>query len=184
MTKAEYIERYGEEAYKKKLEYQKAYRETNKDKVLEYWRSYRETNKDKVAECNKKYREANKEKITEQCKVYREANRDRINERMKEYRNTKNGRASNLLGGYKRTDKELNRGECTLTVEWIIENIFSGQVCHWCSESDWKKLGCDRINNDLPHTPENVVCSCEDCNINRGSKTYDEYRRLLNMKIA
>ena len=131
---------------------------------------------------------ANKEKYAEQRKAYDkkywEANKDKITERWKQYYNTKKGRAIILLSGYKQKDKKYNRGECTLTVEWIIENIFSGQVCHWCSESDWKKLGCDRINNDLPHTPENVVCSCDSCNSKRGRMTYDEYRRLLNTKIA
>ena len=154
MTKAEYIKRYGEEAYKKKLERIKA------------------------------YKQANREKYAEQKRVYYEVNRERLAEYWKQYHNTKNGRAIKLLSDYKRNDKKYNRGECTLTAEWIIENIFSGQVCHWCNESEWTKLGCDRINNDLPHTPENVVCSCEDCNVKRGRMTYDEYRRLLNTKIA
>ena len=167
-----------------RAEYNKAYYKANKEKFAEYNKAYYEANKEKRAERNKAYYETNKEKFAERWKAYREVNKERLVERNKEYRNTKNGRARNLLGDYRRRDKKLNRGECTLTAEWIVENIFSGQVCHWCGESNWMELGCDRIDNDLPHTPENVVCSCEDCNSNRGTKTYDEYRRLINTKIA
>lgn len=90
------------------------------------------------------------------------------------YRLTKNGRALSLLHGYKKSDKEHNRGECTLTKEWIIENIFTSK-CKYCGETDWLKLGCDRIDNEKPHTPENVVPCCSECNTKRGSKTYKEW---------
>ena len=208
MTKAEYIERYGEDAYReyrrrckayyeanksKILKKQKVYRKANKEKVTDYAKDYRERNKEKISEYHKAnyeknkadikaYREKNKERILAYQKVYRKVNKKNIAIKKKAYLNTKKGRAFMLLRNYIREDKTRNRGECTLTAEWIIENIFSGQVCHWCGESAWEKLGCDRINNDLPHTPENVVCSCDDCNVDRGKKTYDEYRRLLQRK--
>lgn len=183
---------YRESHKEQAAEYNKSYRESHKEELAEYKKtynkSYRETHKEQISErqnaYNKVYREENKEQIAEHNKAYRETNKVIIAERQKSYRNTKNGRARTLLANYKRKDKKLNRGECTLTVEWIVENIFSGQVCHWCGESDWMKLGCDRIDNNLPHTPENVVCSCWDCNNARKGMTYDEYRRLINTKIA
>lgn len=166
----------------------KAHYEANKELILERTKKYRETHKEEISERNKRYREANKERISEyfkdRYKDHKEKICERINTRRKVYRNTKPGRAKMLLDAYKQYDKKKERGECTLTVEWIIENIFSGQVCHWCGESDWMKLGCDRIDNALPHTPENVVCSCEYCNKDRKQKSYEEYRKIVKEKYG
>lgn len=84
--------------------------------------------------------------------------------RKRRFLSSKKGRASMLLSSYRRTDKERNRGECTLTAEWIIQNIFSGQVCAHCGESDWRILGCNRLDNSLPHTTDNVEPCCKKCN--------------------
>lgn len=93
----------------------------------------------------------------------------------KAYRQTKRGRALTLISGYKKSDLKYNRGECTITAEWMIENVFSGQCCHYCGETDWTKLGCDRIDNSLPHTPENCVPCCCDCNIKKARYGYNEF---------
>ena len=89
-------------------------------------------------------------------------------EYLKQYRknkyNTKSGRANILLNNYRKHDKDYGYGETTLTADWIVENIFSGQKCVYCGESDWKKLGCDRIDDSLPHTPENCQPCCPHCN--------------------
>lgn len=92
------------------------------------------------------------------------------------------GRAVNLLYAYKQKDKLYNRGECTLTADWIVEHIFN-EPCHYCGESDWHELGCDRIDNSLPHTPDNVVPCCYHCNCKKHTTSYDEYMRLIG-KIA
>ena len=184
MTKAEYIERYGEEAYLKRLERQKERYENNRDKILEQVKAYREANPDKVAEQKKRYREANKGKIAEYYRCWKQENQDKVAEYQKMFRKTKNGRANYLLNAYRQTDKKYNRGECTLTSQWIIDHIFSGQVCQYCGESDWEKLGCDRIDNNLPHTPDNVVCSCWDCNNKRGDKPYEDFVKECNKQSA
>lgn len=130
-------------------------------------RRWRKANPEYHAE----YYQNNKEKIAEQKAEYQV-----------EYRSTPKGRAGSLLSIYKQSDKRYNRGECTLTADWIVENIFS-QPCHYCGETDWKELGCDRIDNNLPHTPDNVVSCCTECNRKRGTTPYDEYMRLIG-KIA
>lgn len=79
------------------------------------------------------------------------------------YRSTQKGRAINLLGQYRRADRKYNRGECTLTADYIVEHIFS-QPCHYCGETDWRKIGCNRLDNSLPHTPDNVEPCCWECN--------------------
>ena len=93
------------------------------------------------------------------------------------------GRASYLVGSYRQSDKLCNRGECTLTPEWIIDNIFTSK-CHWCGETDWNKLGCDRIDNDKPHTPDNVNPCCDKCNKKRGTKTYEEFLEIIKAPIT
>ena len=82
----------------------------------------------------------------------------------KQYYQTPMGRAVHLVSGYRQSDKNANRGECTLTAQWIVENIFSGQKCAHCDESDWHKLGCNRLDNSKPHTPDNVEPCCKECN--------------------
>lgn len=94
------------------------------------------------------------------------------------YRQTKGGRALTLIHGYKKSDEKYNRGECTLTKEWVIENIFSGQKCYYCGETDWLKLGCDRIDNSKPHTPDNVVCCCKECNNERQKMLFEDFVKI------
>lgn len=111
-------------------------------------------------------------------KQYHQAHKKDIIEYKKKYDSTQKGRATNLVWGYKKLDKKHNRGECTLTSEWVVNNIFT-QPCHYCGETDWHKLGCDRIDNSKPHTPDNVVCSCWECNIKKGKIPYNEYMKKL-----
>lgn len=97
------------------------------------------------------------------------------------YRETPVGRANYLVDNYQRKDIEYDRGECTLTADWVLENILS-KTCHYCGETDWKKLGCDRIDNNLPHTPDNVVPCCYHCNCKKGTTSYKEYIKMLGEK--
>lgn len=122
------------------------------------------------ADYKKQWAESNREKVLLSRKQY--------NQRI---RNTKKGRARNLIDGYNNSDNKYNRGKCTLTPEWIIQNIFNNQKCVYCGEDDWTKLGCDRINNDLPHTPDNVVPCCKKCNKKRGTMQYIEFKKMLGI---
>ena len=144
MTKKECIKRYGEEAYKEHLEKCKAY--------------------------NKAYHEAHREEILAKQKVYDAVHREERKEYKKAYykayNSTPQGRAKHLLGGYRRMDRKNNLGETTITADWIVENIFTSS-CTYCGETDWTKLGTDRIDNTKPHTPDNCICACGKCNIER-----------------
>lgn len=132
---------------------------------------------------NKQYRQEHIQKAIEYAKQYRQNNKEYYKEYDKKYRSTPMGRASYLVGGYRKSDKDANRGECTLTAKWIIDNIFTSK-CHWCDETDWNKLGCDRIDNDKPHTPDNVNPCCDDCNKKRGKKTYEEFLELIKAPVT
>ena len=60
---------------------------------------------------------------------------------------------------------------------WIVDNGFT--ECIYCGETDWRKLGLDRINNSKPHTEDNVVPCCRRCNIIRGNRfTVDEMKEI------
>lgn len=99
-------------------------------------------------ECNKRY--------------YTEHKKERF-EYAKKYRSTPMGRASYLINSYNRDDNKRCRGKGDLTAEWIVSNIFT-QKCAHCDETDWHKLGCNRLDNSKPHTKDNVEPCCEKCN--------------------
>lgn len=119
------------------------------------------------------------QKKRERVKKYYQLNKEKIKEQVVEWLKTPMGRARHLILSYKREDKKYNRGECTLTPEWIVEHIFS-QPCHYCGESDWTKIGCDRKDSSLPHTPDNVVPCCRSCNCKKHTKSYEEYIKLIH----
>ena len=115
--------------------------------------------------------------------AYRSAHKDEIAVYRAEYRATKNGRATTLISSYCQNDKKYNRGECTIDAQWMIDNVFSGQVCHYCGESDWTKLGVDRKDSSLSHTPENCVPCCKACNDKKNTTPYDEFMRMIGKVI-
>ena len=149
MKKEECIEKYGEEYYKKRLLERREWYKKNREREILKAKDWDESHKEYRKEYRAKYRSDNKDKLKKQ-----EYNRRH---------NTKEGRAKYLLNGYKSSDKRYGRGECTLTSDYILERILNSS-CIYCDETDWHKLGCDRIDNSLPHTPDNVVCSCWKCN--------------------
>lgn len=209
MKKQEYIEKYGEEAYKRQLENGKKYRQKHKEKIAaqdreykkthkqdrtEYFKEYRRAHKEerkKYVEENiayfrvyiKTYRENNKEKLSEMDKIYRKNNANRIKTTKQNYRKTKMGRACELSKGYKRKDRESGLGiDNNINSKWIVDNIFSGQKCVYCGDQDWMHLGCDRIDNSKPHTADNVVCSCGLCNIERADRyTVEEFKQYRSL---
>ena len=136
-------------------------RETDKRK--------KEKRKDYYKELDRERYYRNRDSILDRKKEYYSNNREIILAKESIYRETKEGRANNLCGSYRQDDKLYNRGDCTLTKDWIIDNIFNTS-CVYCGESDWRKLGCDRIDNTKAHTPENVVCACVYCNSKRGDR--------------
>ena len=110
---------------------------------------------------------------------YRQVNKDKYAEYQAKYHQTPQGRANRLLASYKRADRKADRGECTLTPDWIVENIFNGGTtnkCHYCGkELPFTELGCDRKDSTLPHTPENCVPCCFECNRKKHTTPYAEY---------
>lgn len=162
--------------------YQK-HKEERKEAQREKCRRYKARNKEKIAEYNRQYRQEHKEEILEYQKQYQQEHKEKCAEYNKQYSKTPIGRANKLKQLYKRMDKNAGRGKCTLTAKWIVENIFT-QKCHWCPETDWHKLGCDRIDNELPHTPDNVIPCCYECNVKRHKKSYEEFKKEMGQELT
>lgn len=182
-----------QEHKEERLEYNREWRKNNREKHLEsnrrYLANHREENKERLKkryqEHLDEYREyhhrryiENKDKIAEYDKEYRKKNREKIKRRRCLENQTQDYRANNLRRSYRFADAKKGFDiSDNIDKDWIIENLFSGQKCIYCGESDWRLLGADRIDNDKPHTADNVVCSCGLCNIrrNRKSMTVEEF---------
>ena len=93
----------------------------------------------------------------------------------KYHHETKNGNAESKLSGYKNSDRKKGY-ECTLTKQQLIDLCSNG--CYYCGETDWKKLGADRMDNDKGHTIENCVCACTKCNKERGNMPFHIFKFL------
>lgn len=124
----------------------------------------------------KKWKDEHKDRVKELRKIFEDKNpnyniqwynnnkESQIKWRQ-DYRTTPLGRAIMLLSAYKQSDRKKGRGETDLTPSWIVENIFTKSCVH-CGETDWTKIGCNRLDNSKPHTIDNVEPCCEECNKN------------------
>lgn len=76
-------------------------------------------------------------------------------------------KAARMVSSYKCKDKKHGfENECDITASWMVKMIFHSS-CVYCG--DTHKLGCDRIDNTKPHTMDNVVPCCVECNTARNN---------------
>lgn len=181
----EYSKQYAQEHREEHLKYLKQYRQTHREELLEYQKQYYQDHRKEKLEYYKQWRQSHREEILKKAKQYHQEHREGRLKYMKQYSKcwsqTPYGRAQYLINTYRRNDRQHNRGDCTLTAKWVVDNIFN-RSCLYCGEEDWKTLGCDRIDNSLPHTPQNVVCSCEKCNKKRHTKDFLEFVYSMGAK--
>ena len=174
-TKERYIELHGIDAWEKEAE-----------KRSQRFKRWIEKNAEKKLQYDKEYHEAHKERQNELARkngvTYRKNNKEKLAKKQREYRRTsKIAKSYSLYKNYKRDDTMRNRPtEQNIDAKWIIENIFNSS-CVYCGDDDWTHLGADRIDNSKPHTPDNVVCACGICNMDRSDKysveEFKEYRQ-------
>lgn len=121
---------------------------------------------------------------------YKYSNRDRLmakckycyKEYYKKYFNDKFNRAKRLLSGYRNADKKNLFGNVIdFDAQWIVDNIFTKPCVH-CGETDWTKIGCNRLDNSKGHTKDNVEPCCRSCNSKLSSKTYTSQFRKNHYK--
>lgn len=174
LKKADYIAQYGEDAWKleskRRYQFGKNWRSKNPEYNKKWKKEYRDNNTEKCREKDKKYYSENAEKAKERSRAYKSKNIQYYTNYNKEYYKTQKGRAIILNGSYIESDKAKGFStDQNIDEKWIIENIFNSS-CIYCGESDWAKLGVDRIDNTKGHTPDNCVCACERCNKRRQDK--------------
>lgn len=160
-TKEAFIEKYGKEKYEELLQSAKKYYNSNKDKILEKKKEYREIHLEEYKIYQKEYQ-----------KQYR-----------KTYNETKSGRAKKLANTYKCRDKKRNMDN-DITGDFIEKHIFD-TPCIYCGETDFRKLGCDRIDNTKGHLVDNVVCACRQCNCEREyfKKSVEEFKKFKKILL-
>lgn len=132
-----------------------------KERRKEQCRKSHHKHKEKLAVYNKQWQIDNIEKCRENSNKWRRNNPEMA-------------RAVSLISGYRRNDERHNRGKGDLTARWVVDNILN-KPCFYCGETGWEIMGCDRIDNSKPHTMDNVVPCCFNCNCKRGTKSFEEF---------
>lgn len=172
-----------EEQKKKKAEYDKIYREKNKERIRKNKSKWYCENKERKKEYDEKYRNEHIEERKKVKEKWDKRNKKNVSEYNKIYYSTILGLAKRRKNHYLADDK--NKGfdtANTIDENWIVENILTNNKCIYCGDNEPSHLGCDRIDNDKGHTPDNVVCSCPICNWERylenlSVEEFIEYRK-------
>lgn len=123
--------------------------------------------KEEKAEYDKKYRQEHKEELAEYYKQYYQKNKEKKTECDRQRRNTIVGKGKYLRNSYIKQDRVSGRISDELppnyvTVEDVVRLITKS--CAHCGETDWHKIGLNRLDNSLPHTIDNVEPCCKECN--------------------
>lgn len=125
-------------------------------------------------------------------KEWYQKNREILLDKMKEYckRWYTTIEGYNYRGWYGniRADIEANRINKKLPNSYITEQQrleMIKQPCFYCEEEKpFNEMGVDRIDNDLPHTIDNCVPCCTECNIKRGNRyTHEEFKEIMMSKL-
>lgn len=104
----------------------------------------------------------------------------KVRARQNRYAKTPKGRALFMLKSYQRVDKAKG-ASCDLTQDFLLEEIIC-KPCIYCGDTD--RIGCDRVDNNLPHIKANVVPCCPDCNIARSNNFTHEEMLIIGRAVA
>lgn len=172
-----------EEQKARKQEYDKEYRKRNKEKIAKRKREWYDKHKDEKSIYDKKYRTEHTEQRKQAKKDWYNKNRDRVSDTNKKYYETIDGIAARRRNHYVWEDRHVIHSDTseTVTKEWIIDNILNSK-CLYCCDDIPGHLGCDRIDDNKGHTPDNVICACGICNSERkilkmSVREFVEYRK-------
>lgn len=175
-----------------KEEYQKQYKAEYKEEYTEYRKQYQKQwyaeHKEEQAKYQKQYREEHKEEYTEYQKQYQkqwytEHKEERL-EYQKQYYDTLRGYCENIRKCNIQADRKYGRIGDELpsdypTIEDYMEllqlpDFYDGK------QYDFSEMGLDRIDNDKPHTLDNVVPCTTEHNVQRGTMSLDVFKAKFN----
>lgn len=95
---------------------------------------------------------------------------------------------TNKIAGYKRQDVEKNvyQKNLFISLENVIDKLLCSKLkCFYCKQScellyknmySKQQWTLDRIDNDLGHNTDNVVISCLECNLKKGTMDSDRFK--------
>lgn len=183
----EHAHKYYREHAEERCEKARVYYHKNKEKYKEYDLKWREKNAERVKELSRlKYEKRKndpeyKERTRQYNKKHPEYAKRQLQYRKDKYHNDPAYRGCLKFYGYKRFDREKNlvpvdSSEYPTRDEYV--RLFM-QPCVFCGESDWHKIGLDRIDNSLGHVRGNLQPCCWSCNSKKKNMSIDEFRQKI-----
>lgn len=102
---------------------------------------------------------------------------------------------SKKVSSYIQQDKKKERThETYITLDETIEKLVCSQLnCKYCNTKvkiiyttnrDMKQWTLDRIDNDRPHTKDNILISCLECNLKRRRIDKDKFEFTKKLNIV
>ena len=104
-------------------------------------------------------------------------------------------RIKQKLLGYDRQDKLKNKNDPDklISLDLLIEKLVISKLkCHYCKcnlnitsniKRDKQQWTLDRIDNNIPHTKENVVICCLKCNLERRRLDSEKFKFTKQLRI-
>lgn len=101
-----------------------------------------------------------------------------------EYRATLTGICVKKSSNYRKYDRErFGTDESSVTTEQMKEMIELQPHCFYCGCEDLMQLGLDRIDNNKPHTVDNCVVACWNCNNHRQKMPFENFCNKKGLTI-
>lgn len=163
----------------------KQHYQENKKEIIENIKQNYQKNKKKILEYHKQYAKNNKEKISEYSKQYYQINKENVLKYYKNFRSTLIGYCYSIRNENISEDKKYGRIGEELpnnypTIEDYI-NLLQQPDFYDGKQYNFNEMGLDRIDNNKPHTIDNVV-PCSTVNNRKRGKHYT-HKEFVNLMM-